>query len=108
MKFISKFFVTFVLLLSSSVFASGLTAPKANGIIGERFDGYVGIVAQASPKVKALVKKVNLKRKARYQAIAKKRQQQLRKVELIAGESAIKKTLKGNYILLKGQGWKKK
>lgn len=102
----------FFLLVSISLFslsfeaeASALTQPKKAGIIGERFDGYVGIVKNASAEIKQLVKGVNLKRKAKYQSIAKKQKLSLKKVELVAGQRAIQKTLKGNYVFLKGKGW---
>jgi len=106
-KFINSI-VILLMLASTSLMASELTAPKNNGIIGERFDGYVAVVKNASPKIKALVASVNQKRKARYQQIAKKRNQPLNQVELIAGKATIKKTAKGNFIFLKGVGWKKK
>ncbi|MCW8876863.1 MAG: YdbL family protein [Kangiellaceae bacterium] len=113
MKLILKSF--YVLIFSAliagasfTVAASELTEPKAKGIIGERFDGYLGIVNSAPANIKALVKSVNAKRKARYKQIAKKRQQPLSKVELIAGAAAIKKTKKGNFIFLKGKGWSRK
>ena len=108
MKLLTKTIFILLITFSASVFASALTAPKSNGIIGERFDGYVGIIKDASPKIKALVKSVNQKRKAKYKEIAIKRQQSLKKVELIAGGSAIKKTAPGNFIFLEGKGWKKK
>jgi uncharacterized protein YdbL (DUF1318 family) len=108
MKILTKTILIFLMTFSLSVFASALTAPKSDGIIGERFDGYVGIVKDASPKIKALVKSVNQKRKEKYKEIAIKRQQALVKVEMIAGESAIKKTKPGNFIFLKNGGWKKK
>lgn len=109
MKMLVKSLLIVLSLAVSTVYASALTAPKSQGIIGERFDGYVGIVKKpASAKIKTLVDTVNQKRKSRYKEIAVKRQQALSKVEIIAGESAIKKTKPGNYIFLKGVGWKKK
>ncbi|WP_168204029.1 YdbL family protein [Aliikangiella coralliicola] len=108
MKLFYQSIIILFLAFSSSVIASELTAPKKAGIIGERFDGYVGIIKNASPEIKALVKNVNNKRKERYKAIAKKRKQSLQTVQQIAGESALKKTVKGNYIFLKSKGWVKK
>ncbi len=108
MKLFTKSLLALLMVFSASVFASALTAPKSNGIIGERFDGYVGIVKDASPKIKALVKSVNQKRKAKYKASAIKNEQALKKVEVIAGKYAIKKTKSGNFIYLKGKGWSKK
>jgi len=108
MKTLIKALFIFLIILSPSVFASALTAPKKAGIIGERFDGYVAIVKDASPKIKVLVNSVNQKRKVHYKAIAVKHQQALKKVEMIAGVSAIKKTAPGNYVFLKEKGWQKK
>ncbi len=108
MKNLIKTVLVLLFATTTSVFASALTAPKAAGIIGERFDGYVAVVSKATPEIKSLVDSVNKKRKIRYKEIANKRQQPLKKVELIAGEAAIKKTLSGNYVFLKGKGWVKK
>jgi len=108
MKLLTKTILILLMTFSASVFAGALTAPKSGGIIGERFDGYVGIVKNASPKIKALVKSVNQKRKAKYKEVAIKRQQPLKQVEMIAGKAAIKRTKLGNFILLEGKGWKKK
>ena len=108
MKLLLKSFLAFLFVISSSAFASELTAPKKAGIIGERFDGYVGVVKDASPEIKELVKKINNKRKDAYKNIAKKRKQPLSTVQKIAGETAMKKTKKGHYIYLKERGWVKK
>ena len=62
-----------MIALSVAVAASALTQPKADGLIGEQANGYIGLVRQdVSGNVKKLVKDVNAKRKARYQSIAEK------------------------------------
>ena len=51
--------------------ASALTQPKADGLIGEQANGYIGLVRQdISADIRKLVKQVNAKRKAGYQKIA--------------------------------------
>jgi len=106
--FIKSVFIT-LLMLSTAVFASELSDAKKAGLIGEQFTGYLGLVDQnASADIKALVLDINGKRKARYQQIAKKRKATLKSVELVAGQTAIEKTEKGNYIKRKGEGWNKK
>ena len=108
MKTLIKSLMVILLAVSTSVFASPLSDAKKAGFIGEQYTGYLGIVKDAPPTVKSLVKEINEKRKSRYQQIAAKRKTSLKSVEAVAGASAIKKTAPGNYIKLKGQGWKKK
>ena len=89
--------------------ASALTKPKADGLIGEQANGYIGLVKQDVPAdVKKLVKDINAKRKAGYQKIATKQGTSLAEVEKVGGNKAIEKTLKGNYIRDASGGWHKK
>ncbi len=95
-------------LFAVNVFAADLTTAKEQGLIGELYTGYIGIVKNADPEVEALVAETNLKRKKHYQNIAAERNTTLDKVELVAGAAAIKKTLAGNFIKLEGEDWRKK
>lgn len=92
-----------------AIASSSLTQPKADGLIGEQSDGYLGLVAQNAPAdIKELVAKVNAKRKAGYQKIAAKQGASLSDVEKVGGNTAIEKTLKGNYIRDASGTWRKK
>ena len=97
-------------IVALSVAAAGsLTQYKADGLIGEQANGYIGIVSQNAPaEVKKLVAEVNARRKAGYQNIAKKQGTRLEDVEKVGGNKAIEKTLKGNYIRDAGGRWRKK
>jgi uncharacterized protein YdbL (DUF1318 family) len=46
---------------------------RATGLVGERYDGYLGIVAAAPPRVRAEVDAVNIRRRAHYTALARTR-----------------------------------
>ncbi|HEY5775385.1 MAG TPA: YdbL family protein [Xanthomonadales bacterium] len=111
-KWIRQFFVTlFIGLLTFSVAAneSPLTQPKADGLIGEQADGYLGLVTQNVPAdIRQLVNEVNAKRKAGYQEIAAKQGTSLSEVEKVGGKTAIEKTLRGNYIRDENGVWRKK
>jgi len=110
-KWISKVVTVLIIsILSVSVaLASPLSKAKAEGLIGEQPNGYIGIVKQNAPAdVKALVADVNTKRKAGYQKIAKKQGTGLSDVERVGGNTAIDKTLSGNYIRTAGGAWRKK
>ena len=93
----------------SVAMAGPLDQPKADGLIGEQANGYLGLVSQgASPEIKSLVKDVNAKRKNRYRSIAQKQGVPLSDVEKVGGATAIEKTLRGNYIKDSSGRWRKK
>ena len=99
-----------IFLLSISVAMAGtLDQPKADGLIGEQANGYLGLVTQnATADIKALVRDVNTKRKTRYRAIAGKQSVPLSEVEKVGGTTAIDRTLPGNYIKDSSGRWRKK
>jgi uncharacterized protein YdbL (DUF1318 family) len=98
-----------LLTVSIAVAGSPLTQPKADGLIGEQANGYLGLVTQNAPaNIKKLVSETNAKRKAGYQQIAAKQGTSLTEVEKVGGNTAIEKTLKGNYIQDASGTWYKK
>jgi len=111
-KWIRQIFVMLLISLmtvSVAVAESPLTQPKADGLIGEQADGYLGLVAQNVPAdVKKLVAEVNAQRKAGYEQIAAKQGTSLSEVEKVGGNTAIEKTLPGNYIRDANGVWHKK
>ena len=111
-KWIRQCFVMLLVGLMSvsvAVADSPLTQPKAAGLIGEQADGYLGLVSQNVPAdIKKLVAEVNAKRKAGYQQIAAKHGTSLSEVEKEGGNTAIEKTLPGNYIRDANGVWHKK
>jgi hypothetical protein len=107
----SVFFVLLFSMMTVSATAAGspLTQPKADGLIGEQANGYIGLVRQDAPAdIKQLVNEVNAKRKAGYQQIAEKQGTSLESVELVGGNTAIEKTLSGNYVRDASGAWRKK
>ena len=89
--------------------ASPLTKPKADGLIGEQANGYIGLVRQDVPSdIRKLVNDVNAKRKAGYQKIATKQGTSLKDVERVGGNTAIEKTLRGNFVRDASGAWRKK
>ena len=110
-KLITTVFLSLLLSMMtvSTVNASPLTQPKADGLIGEQANGYIGLVTQNVPSdIKKLVNDVNAKRKAGYQKIASKQGTSLTEVEKVGGQTAIEKTLRGNYVREASGGWRKK
>ena len=110
-NWINKVFLALLISMMavSVAVASPLTQPKADGLIGEQANGYIGLVKQDVPaNIKKLVNDVNAKRKAGYHKIASKQGTSLSEVERVGGNTAIEKTLKGNYIRDASGVWRKK
>ncbi len=99
-----------VLLLCSAgiAYAADLDTAKSQGWVGERADGYVGLVRNdASADIVAMVKSVNTRRRAEYQRIAAQNQLDLSQVEALAGRKTIDKTPAGGWIK-SGANWQQK
>lgn len=89
--------------------AASLDEAKAAGLIGERIDGYVGLVDAGAPgDVKALVEKVNAERKSKYAEIAQQRGTSVDAVAQIAGEKLIGRTPAGQYVMAADGKWRQK
>jgi hypothetical protein len=99
----------FLLLGAPAVSAATLDDAKAAGQVGEAPDGYVHLVDDGAPAdVKALVKDINAKRKAKYESIAKKRGAPVEAVAAQAGAKLIERTPAGQYVMDDQSNWKKK
>ncbi len=107
-KFFSKLaLLAALLVLPVSAFAVSLDDGKAQGMVGEQSDGYLGVVVD-SADARALVAEINAKRKAAYEQLAQANNLELNAVEALAGQKAIDKTAPGNYVRTAGGAWRKK
>ncbi|MFY8273073.1 YdbL family protein [Pseudoalteromonas sp. SSDWG2] len=93
-------------LMAFNALALSLDEAKAQGIVGETTSGYLELV-QGNKDAEALIADINQKRKAKYEALAKKSGITLSQVETLAGAKAIEKTQAGHMIKVDGQ-WRKK
>jgi len=99
-KFKSKFLLLLCAMLILPVsFALTLQEAKNEGIVGERIDGYVGLVADsAAAEVVAMVRDVNNQRRALYQQIARENNLNVDQVAALAYEKAVEATPSGQYV----------
>jgi uncharacterized protein len=95
------------LAMGSPTYAMSLEEAKAKGLVGEKPNGYLGIVNPSGPEVQALTNDVNQKRRQAYEDIARRNRTQLEAVEALAGEKAIQNTKPGYFVEGPG-GWTKK
>jgi uncharacterized protein YdbL (DUF1318 family) len=95
-------------LLAGAAFAADLDQAKGDGLVGERADGYLGLVrSDAAPDVVEMVKSVNAKRRAEYQRIASENDLTIEEVQALAGRKAMERTAAGHWIMRDG-GWQQK
>jgi uncharacterized protein YdbL (DUF1318 family) len=94
---------------SGFALADQLGAAKKAGSVGERPDGYLGVVDKsAGPEVKALVEKINAKRQEKYAGIAKKRGTSVKAVAALAGAKLVENASPGEYVMTSSGKWKQK
>ena len=87
--------------------ALSLEEAKARGLVGEKPNGYLGVVNSDSQEARSLTNDVNQKRRQAYQDIAARNKTQLEAVEALAGEKAIQNTKPGHFVEGPG-GWTRK
>ena len=82
----------------------------ARGEIGEKIDGYLGVVNGASPSASVVAAKdeINIARKSVYAQLAQKSGQPLNTVAQLTGEKQIKKSAPGTYVKDATGSWKRK
>jgi uncharacterized protein YdbL (DUF1318 family) len=101
-----------ILLLAApapSLAADALDAAKAAGHLGERSDGYLGVVSPSAPaSAKALAESVNAKRRAHYAEIAKSNGTAVEAVAALAGAKLIERTPPGQFVMGADGAWKKR
>lgn len=70
-------------------------AARASGHVGEKMDGYLGIVGPATGELKAMVDDLNIKRRAVYAQQAQAQHATVEEYALTAGCLAIERTVPG-------------
>lgn len=107
MKTAARWMTIGLLVCSSLAMALDVGGAKAQGLVGEQPDGYLGVV-KATPEAVSLAADINAKRREAYDAIAKKNGTTLDQVATLAGQKAIEKTPPGSYVKAPNGQWVKK
>src|SRR6478672_7002389 len=106
----ARWFVISAIFWSTALgaaFGLSLEEAKTKGLVGEKPNGYLGVVKPGSQEAQSLTNEVNQKRRRAYEDIASRNRAQIDAVEALAGEKAIQNTKPGHFI--EGpDGWTKK
>lgn len=81
-------------------------AARAAGKVGEKVDGYLGIVGAATQELQRLVDDINIKRRAVYARKAQENNATLEQYALTAGCQAIARTVPGEKYQAPDGSWK--
>lgn len=100
--------LTGLVMFAGAAYAVDLDSAKAQGLVGEKRDGYLGVVASGNSEAQALANDINAKRKAEYSRIASQNGQALNVVEKLAASKAFEMTKPGHYLQDAGGNWVKK
>lgn len=95
------------LLIAGQAFAMDLSQARAQGIVGEKLDGYVGAVT-GSAEAGAVVDEVNARRRAEYEKISAQNGQPVSVVGKVAAETIINGLPPGSLYQDANGAWKRK
>jgi len=80
-------------------------AARAAGQVGEKMDGYLGIVGSATPELRAIVDDLNIKRRAVYAQKAQAQRATVEEYAFTSGCLLISQTRQGEKYQAPGGGW---
>ncbi|MEO0642899.1 MAG: YdbL family protein [Pseudomonadota bacterium] len=81
-------------------------AARAAGKVGEKVDGYLGIVGAATPELQRIVDDINIKRRAVYARKAQENNATIEQYAMTAGCQAIARTAVGEKYQAPDGSWK--
>jgi len=88
--------------------AGAIVSARSTGLIGERYDGYLGYVAAPPGGLRAQVEAVNIRRRALYSNLAARRGVSPRDVGVTAGCRMLATVAVGEYYLLADTGGRRR
>ena len=97
-----------IALVAAGAYAADLGQAKAQGLVGERADGYLQVMNAGAPgDVKQMVDSINAQRRAAYADIARKNKVSPEQVGRLTAPKAFNESPPGTFIET-AQGWKRK
>lgn len=85
-----------------------LAAARQAGQVGERYDGYLGLVTRTSPAVQRQVSAINIRRRSLYIALARRRGVTPQVAGLATGCELITRVQVGEMYLLQDGVWRRR
>ena len=83
-------------------------AARRAGVIGERFDGYIGLAGQVSPGLRSQVSTINIRRRSLYSSLARSRGVSPEEVGITAGCQLLGRVQVGEVHMLADGRWRRR
>lgn len=93
---------------ASAQTSPALSAARAVGQVGERYDGYLGVRTAVSAPVRQATESVNIRRRALYTGLAERRGVSPQEVGITAGCSVLQRVGVGEWYLLADGAWRQR
>ena len=93
---------------AASAQTPAMDAARAAGQIGERFDGYIGVVSQVSPAVRTQVATINIRRRTLYSNLATSRGATPQDVGITAGCQLLARVQVGGAYMFIDGAWRRR
>lgn len=87
---------------------AGLAAARQAGQVGERYDGYLGLVTRTSPAVQRQVSAINIRRRSLYIGLARRRGVTPQVAGLATGCELITRVQVGEMYMLQDGVWRRR
>jgi uncharacterized protein YdbL (DUF1318 family) len=93
---------------ASAQISPAVVQAKAAGVVGERFDGYLGLVSNAPDSLRRQVAQINIRRRALYSSLAQRKGVTTEEVGITAGCSTLRRVGVGEYYFIAQGGWQRR
>ena len=93
---------------ASAQMSGDLRAALRSGQVGERFDGYLGLVSAASPSVQRQVSAINIQRRSLYTSLASRRRVLPSDVGIATGCELLGRIGVGQSYMLQDGAWRRR
>ena len=90
---------------AASQSSPAIAAARQAGVVGERYDGYLGFAEAPSPQVRRQVGAVNIKRRSLYTGLAERRRATVQEVGIAAGCELLAGVEVGEAYMLTDGAW---
>jgi len=87
--------------------AAAIVQARRAGLIGERYDGYLGFVTAPSAELRRQVNAINIRRRSLYYDLATRKGVTPEEVGITAACSLLRRISVGEYYLLGQGGWRR-
>ncbi len=86
-----------------------IDSAKASGLVGERIDGYLGLVGDdADAAIRRKVNEINAGRRALYEQTARQTNTTVEQVGIVTGEKLVSETPSGQFVMNAQGQWVRK